>query len=37
MAGLPTFLAVDVMKRPNVEADVARYEQHLTEVFGLPA
>jgi modulator of drug activity B len=25
------------MKRPNVEADVARYEQHLTEVFGLPA
>jgi modulator of drug activity B len=25
------------MKRPNIEADVARYEQHLTEVFGLPA
>jgi modulator of drug activity B len=28
---------VDVMKRPNVESDVARYEQHLTEVFGLKA
>jgi modulator of drug activity B len=26
---------VDVMKRPNIEADVARYEQHLNEVFGL--
>ncbi|MDF9776662.1 NAD(P)H-dependent oxidoreductase [Pseudomonas baetica] len=35
MTGLPTFLCVDVMKRPNIEADVARYEQHLTEVFGL--
>jgi modulator of drug activity B len=28
---------VDVMKRPNIEADVARYEKHLTEVFGLSA
>jgi len=28
---------VDVMKRPNIEADVARYEQHLSEVFGLKA
>jgi modulator of drug activity B len=26
-----------VMKRPNIEADVARYEQHLNEVFGLKA
>jgi len=25
------------MKRPNIEADVARYEQHLKEVFGLKA
>ncbi|MBO6279043.1 NAD(P)H-dependent oxidoreductase [Pseudomonas taetrolens] len=37
MAGLPTFLCVDVMKRPQPEADAARYEQHLTEVFGLRA
>jgi modulator of drug activity B len=28
---------VDVMKRPNIESDVARYEQHLAEVFGLKA
>ncbi|MDD1016356.1 NAD(P)H-dependent oxidoreductase [Pseudomonas rubra] len=33
MSGLPTYLAVDVMKRPNVEAAVAAYEQHLAEVF----
>jgi len=25
------------MKRPNIEADVVRYEQHLIEVFGLKA
>jgi modulator of drug activity B len=37
MTGLPTFLCVDVMKRPNIEADVARYERHLSEVFGLKA
>lgn len=37
MTALPTFLCVDVMKRPNIEGDVARYEQHLTEVFGLKA
>jgi modulator of drug activity B len=37
MTGLPTFLCVDVMKRPNIEGDVARYEQHLIEVFGLKA
>jgi modulator of drug activity B len=32
MTGLPTFLCVDVMKRPAIEADVARYEQHLAQV-----
>jgi modulator of drug activity B len=32
LAALPTFLAVDVMKRPNIEADVARYQQHLETV-----
>lgn len=35
MSALPTFLAVDVMKRPDVAADVARYEAHLKTVFGL--
>jgi len=35
MTGLPTFLCVDVMKRPAIEADVARYEQHLAQVFKL--
>ncbi|MNH38569.1 Modulator of drug activity B [compost metagenome] len=37
MTGLPTYLAVDVMKRPNVEAAVAAYEQHLAEVFQVQA
>ncbi|WP_437883183.1 NAD(P)H-dependent oxidoreductase [Pseudomonas sp. LRF_L74] len=34
MSPLPTFLCVDVMKRPDIEADVARYQTHLSEVFG---
>ena len=33
MRALPTFLCVDVMKVPNIEADVARYEQHLAAIF----
>ncbi|NIF19445.1 NAD(P)H-dependent oxidoreductase [Pantoea sp. Cy-639] len=33
MSGLPTFLAVDVMKRPDVPATLAAYEAHLTQVF----
>lgn len=33
MRALPTFLCVDVMKVPSIEADVARYEQHLAAVF----
>lgn len=32
MSALPTFLCTDVMKVPNIERDVARYEQHLAEV-----
>jgi modulator of drug activity B len=32
-SGLPTYLATDVMKNPNVEAAVAGYEQHLARVF----
>jgi modulator of drug activity B len=35
MGPLPTFLCVDVMKQPNIEADVARYEAHLAQVFGI--
>ena len=34
MRGLPTYLAVDVMKRPAVDATVAAYEAHLDAVFG---
>jgi len=33
MRALPTFLCVDVMKMPNIEADVARYERHLAAIF----
>ena len=33
MTGLPTFLAVDVMKRPDVPATMAAYEAHLAKVF----
>ncbi|RMO09979.1 putative proteinH quinone dehydrogenase MdaB [Pseudomonas cichorii] len=35
MTGLPTFLAVDVMKRPDIDNDVKRYEAHLARVFGV--
>ncbi|MCD5979412.1 NAD(P)H-dependent oxidoreductase [Pseudomonas quasicaspiana] len=35
MTALPTFLAVDVMKMPNIENDVKRYEEHLAQVFGI--
>ena len=35
MRALPTFLCTDVMKRPDIERDVARYQQHLAEVFNL--
>lgn len=37
MSPLPTFLCVDVMKRPSIEGDVQRYQQHLDEVFGVQA
>jgi len=32
MRALPTFLCVDVMKRPDVERDVQRYREHLARV-----
>ncbi|SUD67363.1 MULTISPECIES: NAD(P)H-dependent oxidoreductase [Pseudomonas] len=35
MTGLPTYLAVDVMKRPDVPAALAAYEAHLNKVFGM--
>ena len=35
MTGLPTFICNDVMKMPDIERDVARYEQHLARVFGV--
>ena len=35
MRALPTFLCTDVMRRPDIERDVARYQQHLAEVFNL--
>ncbi|KTS95881.1 flavodoxin family protein [Pseudomonas fulva] len=34
MSGLPTFLATDVMKRPDVPAALAAYQAHLDRVFG---
>ncbi|WP_207888402.1 NAD(P)H-dependent oxidoreductase [Pseudomonas sp. 30_B] len=37
MSPLPTFLCVDVMKRPDIEGDVERYQRHLAEVFGTQA
>ncbi|OLS64735.1 NAD(P)H-dependent oxidoreductase [Pseudomonas putida] len=37
MSRLPTFLATDVMKRPDVPATVAAYEAHLAQVFGSKA
>lgn len=37
MSPLATFLCVDVMKRPAIEADIARYQQHLAQVLALAA
>ncbi|QTS85195.1 NAD(P)H-dependent oxidoreductase [Ectopseudomonas khazarica] len=33
MNALPTFICNDVMKVPDIERDVARYEQHLATLF----
>ena len=35
MRALPTCLCTDVMKQPNIERDVVRYQRHLAEVFNL--
>ncbi|HCP54373.1 MAG TPA: NADPH quinone reductase MdaB, partial [Pseudomonas sp.] len=37
MSALPTFICNDVMKVPAIEADCARYTQHLLDVFALNA
>jgi modulator of drug activity B len=34
MTALPSFICNDVMKVPNIEADVLRYQQHLAQVLG---
>lgn len=34
LEGLPTFIANDVMKMPDVERHTAEYREHLREVFG---
>lgn len=34
MTALPTFAAFDVMKNPQIEADFARFDAHLTQNFG---
>lgn len=34
MQALPTFICNDVMKVPNIEQDVQRYQAHLAQVFG---
>lgn len=33
MRALPTFVAYDVAKQPNIEGDFARFEQHLATAF----
>ena len=35
MQALPSFGAFDVMKNPQIEADLARFDAHLNAVFGL--
>ncbi|WP_106475720.1 NAD(P)H-dependent oxidoreductase [Phytohalomonas tamaricis] len=34
LEALPTFLATDVIKEPNIERDIERYSTHLRTVFG---
>ncbi|MCX0499117.1 NAD(P)H-dependent oxidoreductase [Erwinia billingiae] len=33
MEGLPTFICNDVIKQPDIAADIARYRTHLSEIF----
>lgn len=33
MEGLPTFICNDVIKQPDIPADIARYRTHLSEIF----
>ena len=34
LAGLPTFIANDVIKAPDIARDLAAYRTHLTDIFG---
>ncbi len=34
LESLPTFLATDVIKAPDIEGDIAAYKAHLRQVFG---
>lgn len=33
MTALPTFMCNDVIKQPDIEQDIARYQQHLAQIF----
>ncbi|MGP2690990.1 NADPH quinone reductase MdaB, partial [Serratia nevei] len=33
MEALPTFICNDVIKQPDIETDIARYREHLAEIF----
>lgn len=33
MEALPTFICNDVIKQPDIEADIARYREHLAKIF----
>jgi len=35
MSALPTFLAADIVKSPNIERDVMAYREHLTRILGI--
>ena len=34
MTPLPTFIANDVIKMPDVPRDIAEYRKHLAQIFG---
>lgn len=33
MEALPTFICNNVIKQPDIEADIARYREHLAKIF----
>ena len=34
MSAMPTFIANDVIKMPDVPRDIAEYRKHLAQIFG---